>query len=181
VSDPKRPLFRQTAIVRPKPPSFDQNRHRSVKIAIVRSKSPSLVRANTTGIREHQRWNGHGTPCPCKDGGHIRSPPHNTDPSAYIDFFLTLVLITCAPLQPRAPQTNQLRNSYKEKKMRSESYQFTPTEAAALTELNEMKKSDFSNKEDFYLHCVEALNAQDLASRSPSFALFLKQIEDWKV
>ena len=46
---------------------------------------------------------------------------------------------------------------------------------------NEMKKLAFSKKDEFYLHCVEALDAQDLASRSPSFALFLKQIEDWKV
>jgi hypothetical protein len=44
------------AIVPSKSPSFRQNRHRSVKTA--------------TGLRAKQRWNGHGTPCPCKGGEH---------------------------------------------------------------------------------------------------------------
>jgi hypothetical protein len=80
VSDPNRHHLGKTAIIWGKPPSSGENRHHLGKTAIIWGK--------TTGQREHQRWYGHGTPCPCKNGWHFRSPPHKNDVSASIYFFL---------------------------------------------------------------------------------------------
>ena len=50
-----------------------------------------------------------------------------------------------------------------------------------LKDLKEREKStlQISSEEDFYLYCIEHLVPAELASLSPSFALFKKQVEGW--